>query len=320
MVRPIVLGVVGDSAAGKTTVSLGLLATLGASNVTHIRADDYRRHDRVQEAGDGPTVLHPDSSHLDIMAQHVRDLRAGHAILKPVFRGRDGADAPPEYVIPRRFVIIEGPLGYHTPELSAAHDIRVFLAPAEELRRAWKTRHDAEQLGRTEQQVLAELERCESDSAAFIRPQWRRADIVVSFRPGRADDELDAQLMLRATLSERGLPLDVIDVVSRYGIRSELRDQMRLLHVPGDLDDDDAAAIEDAVWDTIPFARQLRSERLGVVAAGGQARRSRSLALVQAVILHALVCAKAAAAVEPIRRPPSGSPDALRGSAQQLGG
>jgi phosphoribulokinase len=40
MPRTIVLGIVGDSGAGKTTVTRGLLRVLGDTHVTHISADD----------------------------------------------------------------------------------------------------------------------------------------------------------------------------------------------------------------------------------------------------------------------------------------
>ena len=38
MARPIILGVVGDSAAGKTTLTRGLVRVLGEENVTHVCA------------------------------------------------------------------------------------------------------------------------------------------------------------------------------------------------------------------------------------------------------------------------------------------
>ncbi|MGL4620237.1 MAG: zeta toxin family protein, partial [Chroococcidiopsis sp.] len=46
--RPIVLGIVGDSAAGKTTLTKGIAQVLGEENVTVICTDDYHRYDRVQ--------------------------------------------------------------------------------------------------------------------------------------------------------------------------------------------------------------------------------------------------------------------------------
>ncbi|MDQ4024498.1 MAG: hypothetical protein M3217_03250, partial [Actinomycetota bacterium] len=49
-VRPVVLGVVGDSGSGKTTITRGLVRILGEDNVTHIAAEDYHRYDRQQRA------------------------------------------------------------------------------------------------------------------------------------------------------------------------------------------------------------------------------------------------------------------------------
>ncbi len=39
--RPIILGIVGDSAAGKTTLTKGIAQVLGSENVTVICTDDY---------------------------------------------------------------------------------------------------------------------------------------------------------------------------------------------------------------------------------------------------------------------------------------
>ena len=88
MPRPIILGVVGDSAAGKTTITRGLVRVLGEDNVAHICTDDYHRYDRKQRAELGITPLHPECNHIDIIAQHLAHIRRGDAILKPVYRDR----------------------------------------------------------------------------------------------------------------------------------------------------------------------------------------------------------------------------------------
>jgi uridine kinase len=59
MGRPIILGIVGDSAAGKTTLTRGIAQVLGPENVTLICTDDYHRYDRQQRAEIGITALHP---------------------------------------------------------------------------------------------------------------------------------------------------------------------------------------------------------------------------------------------------------------------
>ena len=60
MPRPTILGVVGDSAAGKTTLTRGLVRILGEDKVTHVCTDDYHRYDRKQRAERNITPLDPD--------------------------------------------------------------------------------------------------------------------------------------------------------------------------------------------------------------------------------------------------------------------
>lgn len=298
MARPIVLGVVGDSASGKTTITRGLVAILGDEAVTHIGTDDYHSYDRAERAENGITPLSPDCNYIDIISQHVHHLRNDEPILKPVYQHKDGTFGRPKYVTPKRFVVIEGLLGYHTKELAAAYDVRVYLAPPEELRRAWKLKRDSTKRGYTEDQVLEELERREPDSAAFIRPQEQKADLVVSFRPSENgdSDHLDAMLTLR-----EGLPHPDLSVIEEEngddGITLEENGDVRCLHIPGNVDRERGAAIEEAIWAKMQFASHLRTEQLGEYKVGDEAHRSESLAIVQVLILYHLVTAKAAVAV-----------------------
>jgi len=199
MPRPIILGVVGDSAAGKTTITRGLVRGLGEDAVTHVCTDDYHKYDRAQRAELGITPLNPDCNYIDIMEQHLLLLGRGEAILKPVYGHTDGKFGPPRYVKPKSFTVVEGLLGYHTEEMRNVCDVRVYLAPPEELRRRWKVNRDCSRRGYTTDQVLAELDKREDDSVSFIRPQERYADLVVSFTASsdRNPDHLDAKLTLR---------------------------------------------------------------------------------------------------------------------------
>jgi len=298
MARPIILGVVGDSASGKTTITKGLVAILGADAVTHIGTDDYHKYDRTERAEREITPLDPECNYMDIISQHVRHLRDGEPILKPVYQHHDGTFGPPQYVAPKRFVVIEGLLGYHTEELSDAYDVRVYLAPPEELRREWKIKRDTSKRGYTEEQVLEDLERREPDSAAFIRPQEPQADLVVSFCPSTEGDpaHLDAVLTLREGLPHPDLSI-IAEEDSKDGITLEQRAHERCLRVPGNIDPKRGAAIEAAIWDKMQFASQLRTEHLGEFTVGEEVHRSESLAIVQVLILYHLVTAKASVAV-----------------------
>lgn len=202
--RPIILGIVGDSAAGKTTLTKGIAQILGEEKVTVICTDDYHRYDRAQRAKMGISALHPDCNYLDIIQQHLSLLRTGQAILKPIYNHHTGAFDPPEYIEPRQFIIVEGLLGYSTRAMRDAYDVKVYLAPPEKLRAAWKVKRDTAKRGYHKEQVLDQLRLREPDSEAYIRPQRQWADVVVSFYP--PDPEalenllLNVRLVLRPTI------------------------------------------------------------------------------------------------------------------------
>ena len=194
-----------------------------------IGTDDYHRYDREQRAERGITPLHPDCNYIDIITQHVRHLRDGEPILKPVYQHHDGTFGAPEYVAPKRFAVIEGLLGYYNEELSDAYDVRVFLAPPEELRREWKIKRDTSKRGYDEEQVLQELDKREPDSEAFIRPQKVNADMVISFQPNDDGEQLDAEITLSEGLPHPDLSV-LLDEGGEQGITIEER-SLSLIHI-----------------------------------------------------------------------------------------
>ncbi len=296
MARPVLLGIVGDSASGKTTLSRGLVRVLGEQAVTHICTDDYHKYDRRQRAERGITPLNPDCNYLDIMAQHLQCLKLGEGILKPVYQHTNGTFGPLVYTVPQSFTVIEGLLGFYTEDMRSAFDVRVYLDPPESLRRQWKVDRDCSQRGYTTDEVLADLDRREPDSAAFIRPQRRLAHIVVRRMPNPENPfVLDAELTLRDGLRHPDLTPFV--ECSDGEITMTDGNGECVLFIPGMLDRVRSAAIEETVWDRMHFASHLRSEQLGEFRVGNDVHRSESLALVQLLILYHLALARATVAL-----------------------
>ena len=311
--RPIVLGIVGDSAAGKSTITRGLAELLGTDRVTHICADDYHKYDRVERASRNITPLHPDCNYLDILELHLERAHYGEPMLKPVYDHSTGSLVRPEYLIPREFVIVEGLLGFHTQVMRQFYDVKVFLDPPEEMRRAWKIKRDTTKRGYTPEQVLAELERREADSRDFIRPQREFADIVVRFHPDghgfeQADSHLNVQLVLRPTIPHPDLSyLFDEDPRRRSGVRLELgRDMGRpvdFLGVDGNVSREHAAELEDTIWKHLPDLRPLRADQFGDYNYGTEVRHSDPLALTQLLITYHLLRAYSKDAPMPFARP-----------------
>jgi len=297
--RPIILGIVGDSAAGKTTITQGLVNVLGADRVTHVCTDDYHKYDRKERAERGITPLHPDCNYMDVIELHLERMHYGQPILKPKYQHSTGTLVRPEYVRPTQFVIVEGLLGFTTPVMRQFYDVKVYLDPPEEMRKIWKIKRDTTKRGYTTDQVLAEMERREPDSRDFIRPQKKLADIIVRFLPpdgvippppGR---NLDVQLVLRPTIPHPDLSYLMDAEHPDSGIRLRLgRDDGRpvdFLEMDGDVASRHARELEDAIWQHLPDLRPISDDLFGGYTDQGEKRHSSPLALTQLLIAYHLL-------------------------------
>ncbi len=298
--HPIILGIVGDSASGKTTLSAGVAQILGEAHCTVICTDDYHRYDRAQRAAAGLSALDPRANYIDVLEQHLRLLRGGEPILKPVYDHRRGTLEPPEYVRPKDFVIAEGLLGYATRAMRDCFDVKVYLDPEEELRRRWKLHRDTTRRGYTREEVLFQLEQRQVHSQTFIHPQRTFADIVIRFQRSKgangSDTQLDVRHILRPTLPHPDFT-PLFDGSSNAGLHLELaRDRdgkpVDVLEINGNISDKRAERIEDLLWNLIPEAGHLR-DQVGQIDVANGARKSHPLALSQLLVgYHAVKAAR----------------------------
>jgi phosphoribulokinase len=297
--RPVMLAIAGDSAAGKTTLTRGIAETLGADRATALCVDDYHRYDRAQRRDVPFTVLHPDCNYIEVMEQHLQLLALGRPILKPVYDHSIGELVRPVLVEPREFVIVEGLLPLHTKLARACFDITVYLDPPEEIRRKWKIRRDCAERGYTPGAVLAELDRREPDSAAFIRPQRQWADIALRFapvaghaaRPGGDESSLSAEILLRPTIGHPDLSHVLTDDDRRTVHLKLIRDSdgrpVDALHVHGHAPREDSRIVENAIWEQLSFDHgTVLPDMLGQYAPG---TRNEALAIAQLLLLWHLL-------------------------------
>lgn len=303
--RPIILGVVGDSASGKTTLTDGIVNIFGQDRVTAICVDDYHKYDREARKNVGLTPLHPDCNYIDIMEQHLQLLRMAAPILKPVYNHSFGTLEAPELIAPRDYVVIEGLLPFYTKGMRDCFDVKVYLDPPEDLRRAWKIKRDCTKRNYTPEDVLADMERREPDSSAFIRPQREHADIVVRFYPpGPTPDGNGARYNVRLVLRP-SLPHPYLaDIASetrtpkyepiRFQLARDRGKPVDVLEIDGSVPPEVSAAAEAVVWDKMEHPDgHLNREAIGIFNDGNTIRRSEPLALTQLLIVFQLVGARA---------------------------
>jgi phosphoribulokinase len=303
--RPILLGMVGDSAAGKTTLTAGIENIFGKHRVNSICTDDYHRYDREGRKVVQLTPLNPACNYMEIMEQHLQLLAMGEPILKPVYNHHHGTLDAPEIFEPSDYVVIEGLLGFYTKPMRDCFDVKIFLDPPEDLRRAWKIKRDTSKRNYTADDVIADMQRREPDSKEFIEVQREYADIVVRFIPPGGNLDADptkynVNLVLRPTLPHPYLAEIAAQTrTSRYEpIRFHLaRDRGKpvdVLEIDGSVPPDVAAAAEEIIWEKMAHPDgELNRDAIGVFVDANQTKRSESLALTQLLIVFQLVGAAA---------------------------
>lgn len=289
------LAVAGGSAAGKTTLTSGLVEALGRDRCVSVSSDDYQRFDRVERRDKPFTPLHPECSHIAILEQHLQLLATGQPVLKPVYDHSTGRRARPELVEPNDFVIVHGALPLHSKLARACFDVTVFLDTPQHVRRDWKIKRDTDVRGYAPDQVVTEIEAGEAEYMRFVQPQRAHADIVVAFAPipsreDPPDTPLSADVLLRATIRQP----DLTDILARDLTRTA---HLRLardtdgrpvdnLHIHGYTTSEENAAAEKIIWHALGDPRTDVPACLGVV---GPGRRSTPLAITQMILLHHLL-------------------------------
>ncbi len=298
--RPVLLGLAGDSASGKSTLSRGIEYVLGVERVGRICTDDYHRYDRAARAELGVTPLAPDANRMDLMAEHLRSLAVGTAVTKPTYDHHLGSFGADEVVEPGEIVIVEGLLPLADRGTRDAIDVGVFIEPEEELRHRWKLERDVFERGYSPKEVVEELKRREADAAKYIRPQRGYADVILRFYRRDAstepDERLSARVIVRPTLPYPALR-EVLGRFRARGVepvrwstRTDRRGPMSVLDIDGDCPPDLGAELEDALWSSMRPDDRLQRDKIGVVRTPGRPPvRSEALALAQLLIVAHLV-------------------------------
>ncbi|MEX2551875.1 MAG: phosphoribulokinase [Actinomycetota bacterium] len=301
---PIMLGVVGDSASGKTTLTAGIAKIVGENRVTTMCTDDYHRYDREERRSLPFTPLHPDCNYMEIIEQHLQLFADGEPILKPIYNHEHGTLDRPVLVTPQEYVVVEGLFGFYTKKMRDCFDVKVYLDPPEDVRRAWKIKRDVGKRNYTPEQVDADLAKREPESEAFIRPQRNKADIVVRFHPPGADVDVDAghynvKLVLRPSLPHPYLA-EIASATRtskyepiRFALARDRGQPVDLLEIDGSVPMEVAAEAEGIIWEKMHQDGELNPDAIGLFAEGDTERSSGPLGLTQLLIVWQLQSARA---------------------------
>jgi len=183
MARPVVIGIAGGTASGKSLVACRIFETLGSDRVAVIKQDSYYRDlsDLDPAQRERQNFDHPDAFDIPLLRGHLESLIAGRSIEEPTYdfthhvRAKETRTQPPAAVI-----VLEGILILAEPSLRELMDIKVYVDTDPDIRLVRRIRRDVEERGRTVQSVLRQYEHSVRPMhLQFVEPSKRYADVIV---------------------------------------------------------------------------------------------------------------------------------------------
>ena len=184
----VTLGIAGGTGSGKTTVAREIVARVGADRVAYLDQDAYYHdlghlslEDRRQVNFD-----HPAAFDNDLICEHVRLLKQGQEVAKPIYSYKESVRMPETTTVrPAQLIVIEGILVMENERLRELMDVRIFVDTDDDVRLMRRLRRDIAERGRTVEHVLGQYESTVRPMhMAFVMPSRRHADVVIP-RGGR---------------------------------------------------------------------------------------------------------------------------------------
>ena len=181
--KPIIIGVAGGTASGKTTVSDAILERVGRDRIIYIQHDSYYRdlshlplEERVKLNFD-----HPDALETELLVAHLRQLQAGEPVEVPVYDfATYQRSAQTRRVELRRVILVEGLLIFVDKELREMMDIKLYVDTDADLRFIRRLQRDIQERGRTMESVIHQyLTTVRPMHLEFVEPSKRYADIII---------------------------------------------------------------------------------------------------------------------------------------------
>ncbi|HVJ64447.1 MAG TPA: uridine kinase [Bdellovibrionota bacterium] len=182
-----IIGVAGGSGSGKTTLAHRLYEALLAENsgqgAVILGQDHYYIDQSARFDGDGGSVNfdHPSAIDSHLLGAHIRALGNGQPIEVPRYDfATHSRLAETVTMSTAPWVIVEGTMILHWPEVRDAIDYKIFISVDEEVRYARRLYRDTHERGRSAEGVLKQFTtQVKPMHDAYVDPSAAWAEVVI---------------------------------------------------------------------------------------------------------------------------------------------
>ncbi|TFU60028.1 uridine kinase [Gemella sp. WT2a] len=183
MKKPLVIGIVGGSGSGKTTVTKRVIEELSQDKVVLIEQDYYYKNqdhltmeERVKTNYD-----HPDAFDNDLLAQHLQELIQGREVDMPIYDYVNHTrSSETKHQESKEVIILEGLFGLYSKTLREQLDIKIFVDTPSDIRILRRLLRDMKERGRSVESVISQyLTSVRPMHEQYIQPTRQYADIVI---------------------------------------------------------------------------------------------------------------------------------------------
>lgn len=203
---PLLVGIAGGTASGKTSVARKLREAL-AEHAVLLDLDSYYRDlsDVPFEERRLVNFDHPDAFDFPLLISHLDELQRGKAIAKPVYSFVEHTRTKQTVAVaPAPVVLVEGILVLDNAALRARFDMKIYVDTDDDVRLARRLTRDIRDRGRSFETVIEQyMTSVRPMHHGFVEPSKRHADVII---PHGGDNMVATQMLvsdLRARLATR---------------------------------------------------------------------------------------------------------------------
>jgi uridine kinase len=183
--KPIVFGVAGGTASGKTTVAQAILAAVGASQVAYLPHDAYYRDMAFLTPAERARLNydHPNSLETELLIEHVQELVVGQPVHVPIYDFSEHRRTDQTKLVePSPIILIDGILIYTNRELRDLMDVKIYVDTDADVRFIRRMERDMNERGRSLDSIVKQyLETVRLMHLEFVEPSKRYADVIIPY-------------------------------------------------------------------------------------------------------------------------------------------